>query len=720
MHTIETLFDWFLSATLRGSLLIPAVLLVQMACGRRLPAGWRHALWLPVLFVLGSPVLPESPFSLEQTWARNEQAPVSVRMDREAVAVETGAVAEGATPLAKGFDWRRLPALVWLAGVGLTFAFGLAACRRTLAKFRRRAVVPEASLAAEIRGAAEACGLRRVPGVVVSPAVPGPAMSGFLRPVLLLPADFSTAYEAEERRLILLHEFTHVKRGDLVMNWIVFALQSLHWCNPIVWFAVARFRADRELACDSAVLAASSEDRRAVYGHALLKVEAGAAPVLRLGFVGLVGLFGRGRVLQSRIGAIARHRPPGRLAGMAGMVLLSALVLVGATKAQNEPAPARQILIEAKFVEIPVDAKFEISSTSASFDSKNDLAVFSGDSDVDERLAGIPDADVLSTPRVVTVSGQKATIEIGQTLPQANGEPEFAGIRFEVLPTLKDGGIDLALHFKETEPKASDPGTTIVSRREIETQVKVRPGDTLLLGSTGDETATKGNRRLVLAVRTRFVEGEAEVRERLGKIIIPSIEFRDTPLSEALAFMRKAARDFDPEKMGVSLVHQAAEGEPDPLITVSFKDIPLTEALKYLAALSGLEVTFGDPSVILKKPGAAPAPDAAPPVPDAAAPAPAKGKTEKLAATLILPKLEIKETPLPDVLQYFQQRSVELDPAKQGINLILNAPGEPAPDSIRISLSLTSIPLSEALRYTAELSNLKVRYDDEAVVLFRP
>lgn len=718
MNTISALFDWFLTATLRGSLLIPAVLLVQTALGRRMSAGWRHALWLPVLFVLGAPVLPQSPLSFENAWSATELAPVSVATDRALAREGTPITPPEARAVSDPVHWGAAAGWIWLAGTLVVFLSGVIACQCTLAAFRRESRPLTAELRAEVDEAARARGLRRVPRVLVSRDVPGPAMTGLFRPLLLLPASFGGDFEREERRLILLHEFTHVKRGDLLMNGLVVFLQALHWCNPLVWFAFARYRADRELACDSAVLSMCREDGRSRYGHALLKMESAAGPISwRLGFIGLVGLFGRGRILHSRIAAIAGHRRANSLWNLAGPGMLIAIVLTGATRAQEDGAAGtgRQILIETRFIEVPADLDFEVLSNEATMDKPNRTIVFSGDASAMDEFAKAPGAEVLSTPSVVTMSGQKATVEVGLPRPDARGVPKFVGTRLEILPVLADGKIRLSIHARKTLEIPGTSGKAVAfAEREIKADVSVMPGDTVIVTSLeeypGRESASA--KRLILTVRSRLADEESLVRERLGKVIIPSIEFRDTPLSEALAFLHEASRDFDPEKVGVDLVHQGAE--PEPLLTVSFKEIPLTEALKYLAALSGLEVVYGDPFVILKKPAPTPAVKPAPAAP------PATGKTAELAAAIILPKLEIKDTPLPDVLQYLQQRSVELDPAKQGLNFILNAPGEPSPGSIHISLSLTKIPLSEAMRYVAELSNLKLRYDDDAVVFLRP
>ena len=66
-----------------------------------------------------------------------------------------------------------------------------------------------------------------------------------------------------------------VRSKNRLLTTIAYRLVS--WWVPIVsglvaWFAFARFRADREAACDSAVLAASRGDTRRAYGRALLKL----------------------------------------------------------------------------------------------------------------------------------------------------------------------------------------------------------------------------------------------------------------------------------------------------------------------------------------------------------------------------------------------------------------------------------------------------------------
>jgi beta-lactamase regulating signal transducer with metallopeptidase domain len=519
MPSIDSAFDWFLSATGRGSLLIPAVLLAQAALGRKLPPGWRHALWMPVWFALGSPALPESPFSLENRWSRAE--PVAVKVMAAEPVVPPGILPSG-MPSPASPDVARNPfrilAWIWGAGVVSVLGAGGVAWHRALATFRRRAKPLSPELAEEIRSAAREAGFRSGPKVLVSDAIPGPAISGMVRPLLLLPGSFTVTFPQEERRLILLHEMTHVKRGDLIFNALVFLFQALHWCNPLVWFAGVRFRTDRELACDHAVLSAATSDQRKAYGHALLRLESGGAlPAVRLGSVGLVGLFGRGRALRRRLAAIAAHRPAHPASAIVGWTLFLGLTLAGATRATQDaaPEPGPPILIEAKFVEVPAAANIEVLSKTVTYEEKTGSAVFSPDSDALAKLEAVPGADVLSAPSVTTMSGQLAVVEIGPATPGGRG------LRFEVVATRREEEIHLAFELFVNEPiPGSEPGT--LRERKITSEATARPGGLILVCGLGPQGESGEGKRLYVVVRPRLLASASAGGDASGRSSSPN------------------------------------------------------------------------------------------------------------------------------------------------------------------------------------------------------
>jgi beta-lactamase regulating signal transducer with metallopeptidase domain len=735
MFPIEACFDWFLLATGRGALLALAVLTLQTVFGSKLRALWRYALWFPVLFVLGSPVLPESPFSLERSWSQTGPKRIEVAVPPARSDFRIAPVVPVAASSGTNSNGGRVAASVWAAGVFVCLLVGGFAWWRALAVFRRGTTSLTPELGMEIVEAARHSGLRTTPEVLVSHTVPGPAMSGVLRPLLLLPASFTETFGRDERRLILLHEMTHVKRGDLLGNAVVCVLQAIHWCNPLVWLAFARFRADRELACDSAVLSAVEEDRRRVYGQALLKMEtATLLSPFRLGFVGLVGLFERGQDLRSRLSAIAAHRGNDLASTVGGLVLLFGLVFAGATRAQHEADidPGRSILIEAKFIEVPAAAVVARTSQSLGLDQKTGIMVWPSDTDAIDELVRTPGADVMSTPRVVTSSGQKATIEIGQQVPNGAGGLRSVGIHFAVLPVWRDGQIQMELELRLTSRKpGADP---VFAERKIQSKVVVRPGEVLVAGELGRE---EGAGRLFLVLRPHLAESDEAERRRRDAILIPEVVFMEARLSEVLGFLRARSQQLDPEKKGVNLVYRPVKGEPEPVVTLDLKNVPLSRVIRYLADTSNLEVEMVDADVVLRPrmairqgagmhSGFVEGKDSGPPLAvqvqtdrvDLAGGA-AKTKTAELAGRFVLPRVEFQNATLAEVIQFLQAKSVELDPERQGLNFVLKIPGAPAPEAMLITLSLREVPLSEALGHVAQLSGLKLRFEEKAVVLSR-
>jgi TonB family protein len=90
------------------------------------------------------------------------------------------------------------------------------------------------------------------PDVVIA-AAPMPLAWGILRKVVVLPPA-ALEWPAERLRSVLLHERMHHQRRDLPAQTIGQVACCLFWFHPLAWMALARQRAERERACDDAVL----------------------------------------------------------------------------------------------------------------------------------------------------------------------------------------------------------------------------------------------------------------------------------------------------------------------------------------------------------------------------------------------------------------------------------------------------------------------------------
>ncbi|MDQ2711543.1 MAG: M56 family metallopeptidase [Acidobacteriota bacterium] len=81
-----------------------------------------------------------------------------------------------------------------------------------------------------------------------------PAIKGIFRPVITIPRGLSKALTATELEAVLLHELAHARRRDNLAGAFVHCLVCIFWFHPLLWFVEKRLIAERERACDEAVI----------------------------------------------------------------------------------------------------------------------------------------------------------------------------------------------------------------------------------------------------------------------------------------------------------------------------------------------------------------------------------------------------------------------------------------------------------------------------------
>ena len=92
-----------------------------------------------------------------------------------------------------------------------------------------------------------------------------PLLKGIFNPEIIIPE----GYSKEELRSVFLHELTHYKHKDILLNIISTLFLCIYWYNPIMWFSFSVFRRDMEILCDYRVLEVYKNKKE--YAEVLLK-----------------------------------------------------------------------------------------------------------------------------------------------------------------------------------------------------------------------------------------------------------------------------------------------------------------------------------------------------------------------------------------------------------------------------------------------------------------
>jgi general secretion pathway protein D len=82
--------------------------------------------------------------------------------------------------------------------------------------------------------------------------------------------------------------------------------------------------------------------------------------------------------------------------------------------------------------------------------------------------------------------------------------------------------------------------------------------------------------------------------DKMNRIIFPQVQFQGASVEEAVEFLRIKSRDYDtlerdPARKGVNLIIKQGVAPSTAQISLDLKDVPMSEALKYITELGGMK-----------------------------------------------------------------------------------------------------------------------------------
>lgn len=353
---ILSVFNWLIESSFQATVLLALILLVRGLVRNWFQVRMIYWFWILLLLRLIWPLNLQTTVSIfnlvpsgtdfvltaeEAADNRDDsnrlsgggQAGVEPSAD-EAASAAPATLAELPHSIGKRFGWLPWLCTLWLTGAGLLTAWVMLSNWRLWRIIKRERLVTRQPILELLEDCKARLNLQTVIGVVETDSVSAPCLFGYLRPRLLLPAGALEELTQQQLHYVFIHELAHLKRHDILIGWLMAAVQVLHWFNPAVWFAMSRINSDRELACDELALSHLGESESQSYGQTILMFLERFARKQKL--PAMAGIAENQTLLKRRMTMIAKFENR-RVSWIPAAALMAALICATFTSAAEDP-----------------------------------------------------------------------------------------------------------------------------------------------------------------------------------------------------------------------------------------------------------------------------------------------------------------------------------------------------------------------------------------------
>ncbi len=163
-------------------------------------------------------------------------------------------------------------------------------------------IAPPAALQDFASGVSQQLTITKKISVWISKHIDVPATVGFIKPVILIPVASLNNLSGEQLEAIILHELSHIRRNDFIINILISVVETILFFNPFVVLLSKAMKRERENCCDDFVLKYQYDPHS--YANALLRLEQSRLSSLKLAMGAVSGK----KQLLSRIKRITNDK----------------------------------------------------------------------------------------------------------------------------------------------------------------------------------------------------------------------------------------------------------------------------------------------------------------------------------------------------------------------------------------------------------------------------
>lgn len=234
-------------------------------------------------------------------------------------------------------------------------------------------------------------GIKKRVLVYLSELVASPVTVGYLKPIVLLPVAALNNLSAQQVEAILLHELSHIKRFDYMVNFLVSIISTFLYFNPFVKQFMKNIEQERENCCDQLVLQFGYD--KVSYASALLALEkiSVARYALALGATGKSYLLNR---IEKIVGmekkqGFKKSQFGGLFAALLCIVIFNSIIIIKENKQQNLSIAFTDLANGINIFQSNADTKFRYHSTAPANPKHKEIALLAASQNKNETKSAI-------------------------------------------------------------------------------------------------------------------------------------------------------------------------------------------------------------------------------------------------------------------------------------------------------------------------------------------
>lgn len=251
MSTMNGIFLWCLSSSIMASVMALIVVLAKVILKNRINVRVYCGLWFLMLIKLAIPFAPESPISIFNTLLYQGQKDAMHQYNMNLVFILS---------------------LVWLSGAVILIIVVIYSNIIFSMKSKHFLNIDDPETLSVFDSCKSKLGIETDIQLFLAPCIKSPCIAGVINPKILIPENTYELMNHHQLKHILMHELAHYKRGDVLLNYLITAVNIFYWFNPFICYAFTQMNRDREIACDTYVLESLEQDEAISYAMTLIRM----------------------------------------------------------------------------------------------------------------------------------------------------------------------------------------------------------------------------------------------------------------------------------------------------------------------------------------------------------------------------------------------------------------------------------------------------------------